>query len=102
LGLCWNSNETGEAGIKPAVFGERKSSNMANPFARQRKWHLSRARKRKKPFARCVRRKRSWSLSCFLLYPMSRAPYVGHRVDGFTGPFKAGDLLPFQLQLFYN
>ncbi len=37
-----------------------------------------------------------------LLFPVRRMPYVGHRVDGLTGPFKAGDLLPFQLQLFYN
>jgi hypothetical protein len=37
-----------------------------------------------------------------LLYPMRRAPYVGHRVDGLTGPLKAGDLLPFRLPRFYN
>jgi thiol-disulfide isomerase/thioredoxin len=32
---------------------------------------------------------------------MRRAPCVRHRVDGVTGPFKAGNLLPFRVVSFY-
>lgn len=102
----WNSNETGTEmgvdGIEPVACGERKSSDISTPFAHQHKCYLQQSRKRKRPSARCMSRKRSWSSSWFVLYPVRRAPYVGRRVDGFTRPFKAGDLLPFRWRLFYN
>jgi hypothetical protein len=70
------------------------NSNISQFFNASEKMSVSQSRQKKKPFARYVSRKRSWS-SSFPLHPMRRMPYVGHRVDGITGPFKEGNLLPF-------
>jgi hypothetical protein len=40
FGLGWNRNETSVDGIKRLVVGEWKSSNILNPFTRQRKCDL--------------------------------------------------------------
>ena len=51
---------------------------------------------KKKPSARRVSRKRSWSFELFAL-PDAPGALRQHRVDGVTGPFKAGNLLPFRV-----
>jgi hypothetical protein len=77
-----------------------KAEEKLNHFQSFRAAPVTAVAQKKKPFAGCVSRKRSWS-SSFLLYPMRRAPYVRHRVDGVTGPFKAGNLLPFRVMSLY-
>ena len=80
------------------VFGSDSSFVVGQfdhpcPFAHT--YDCSTFAQKKKPSARRMSRKRSWSLS-FLPYPMRRVPHDGHRVDGRIGPPKEGDLLPFR------
>jgi hypothetical protein len=79
------------------VFRERRSSIITNPFACQRKCDLQRSRKKEKTL--CAPHEPQKVLVVELVSALPDVPgaYVGHRVDGLTGPFKAGDLLPFRL-----
>jgi hypothetical protein len=80
--------------VSKAPDFQMTNSNISQFFNASEKCTYRSRAKKKKPFARYVSRKRSWS-SSFPLHPMRRISYVGHRVDGITGPFKEGNLLPF-------
>ena len=102
-GLERGDNEAIPTGIKSArLLKKAELRTPSNPFARQRKSYLPRSRKKKRPFARRVSRKRSWSSSYFALPDVPDAPYMEHRVGGFIGPLKKATYSPFDCRSFYN
>jgi hypothetical protein len=78
-------------GIKPPVFEECNSSNIAPILCAS----TQAGRAKKKTLCAPREPQKVLVVRAGLLYPMRRMPYLGHRVDGLIGPFKAGNLLPF-------